>query len=612
MTIRSFARIATGAICLIFFNSNAQDQKSSGIKDVFQAQYKCKNLSFNSSSSDFGLFPFGTSSYFFSSNRPNDKGTNAKQTLNLNGLPFLDIYMVMKSGESDFTSPAALPGSSESKYNEGPVFFDPVSNSFYITRNHYNKKRSEQNRNGLNRLKIYIENIDGTTFKAFGEFQHNNDKYSVGHAALSPDGQTIYFSSDMPGGIGGSDLYACQKEGDRWSAPRNLGPAINTAGSELYPFISADGKLYFSSNGHSQQTGLDILCAEINGAEVKAPKKLGAPFNSETDDFAFYIYPDNRSGFFSSNRPGGQGDDDIYSFELDNPVINGLVLDAKSGSPMANARVKILDDALKVTELTTDAEGKFSHIGQWGGDYTVEARQEGFTPVTKSIATKKDGGKFEMEFKLVKEEYGLDGMVLSKDNNKPVAGVLVTLEAKVGGQTWTVTTDEGGSFRFGVKPNMEYLIRTEKVKFLASVTAFSTQGMAIGVKKQNVIIEELVVGKSIKVDNVYYDLGKWDIRPDAKVELDKLVELMKDNPTMEIELSSHTDSRGSDASNLSLSDKRAKAVAAYVVSKGIDAKRVTGKGYGETKLLNKCKNGVKCSDGEHQMNRRTEFKILKM
>jgi outer membrane protein OmpA-like peptidoglycan-associated protein len=588
----------------------AQD-KGKTRTDIFSNQYKLKNLSFNSLSSDFGLFPFSSSTFFFSSNRPNENGSSASLSHNYNNLPYLDIYMIGRS-DTTFTSPVALPGKAEAQFNEGPVFFDASSSTFYITRNQYDKRKSQQSRYGTNHLKIYLENIDGTTFKSFGEFQQNSADYSVGHAALSKDGQTIYFSSDMPGGFGGSDLYKCVKEGEKWGAPKNLGAAINTTGSENFPFVSDEGKLYFSSNGHAQGVGLDIYVADYSGDNYTGAKSLGKPFNSEQDDFSFYIYSDNKTGYISSNRAGGKGDDDIYSFELSNPTIKGTVREEKGGAAVRFAKIKIMDDDLKTAEVTADSAGRFEYMASWANEYTLEARMDGFISMTKSVTTAKDKSGFEVPFSLIKEEYGMEGVVLNKDKNSPVAGVLVSLVNNTTGKTTTVNTDEKGIYHFNVKPNNEYVVKAEKVKFVTASVPVSTKGMTIGVKKQNVTIEELVVGKSIKIDNVYYDKGKWDIRADAKVELDKMAKLMSENPSMEIELSSHTDSRGSDVSNLTLSDNRAKAVAAYIVSKGVSGSRVTGKGYGETKLLNTCTNTKKCAEAEHQVNRRTEFKILKI
>lgn len=602
--------LCAGLITSTFFAS-AQGNGKANTTDVTTAKYRVKNLPFNSKNSDFGLFPFGSNSFFFSSNRENENGVNAKQVYNWNNLPFLDIYVINKSGDTTFGTPIALPGDVEAKFNEGPVFYDAASNTFFITRNQYDKKKREQSRYGVNRLKIYIENIDGTTFKSFGEFEHNNSSYSVGHAALSSDGKRLYFSSDMPGGIGGVDLYVCVKEADKWGAPRNLGTAVNTIGNEMFPFIGADDKLYFSSNGFSIQTGLDIYCVERNGDEYKNLKKLDAPINSDQDDFSFYIYPDSKTGYLSSNRAGGKGDDDIYFFELDNPAINISVSDDK-GKPLPFAKVKIMDDDLKAREFTTDSSGKFKYEAKWLNDYTVMANHPGFTTASKSVKTSKDKTVFEMQFNLTKEEYGLAGLVINKDNNAGVPGASISLINKTSGKITTAVSDDNGAFNFDVKPNNDYIIKVEKSKFMTANIPVSTKGMGIGVKKQNVMLEELVVGKSIKIDNVYYDQGKWDIRADAKPELDKMVALMNENPSMEVELSSHTDSRGSDASNMTLSDKRANSVVNYIVSKGIAGKRLIAKGYGESKLLNGCINGKKCSDAEHQTNRRTEFKILKI
>ena len=598
-------------LSIISFSAIGQEPKKAEAVNMATAQYRVKDLSFNSENSDFGIFPFSANSFFFSSNRKNETSKNAQQTYNYNGLPFLDLYTIAKT-DTIFSAPVSLPGNVETKFNEGPVFFDPISSTFFITRNQYDKKKSQQSRHGVNRLKIYQENIDGTAFKSFGEFQYNSTSYSVGHAALSSDGQRIYFSSDMPGGLGGVDLYVCAKDGENWSVPKNLGNVINTSGNEMFPFVSADNKLFFSSNGHSTLAGLDIYSADIAGGDFKNLRSLGAPFNSDQDDFAFYIFPDNRSGYFSSNRAGGKGDDDIYSFELSNPVIRGVVMDEKGENKIALAKIKILDDELNVTDITTDGTGAFTFEAKPKNDYTIVAEKQGFVRGTRSVATTLGKTEFLVTFNLAREQYGLEGTVLNKDNNAGISNAEVSLIDKATGKINTTNSDEKGSFHFDVKPNLEYILRVEKQKFVTASVPVSTAGMGIGVKKQNVLLEELVVGKSIKIDNVYYDQGKWDIRPDAKIELDKMVALMNENPSMEIELSAHTDSRGSDASNMALSDNRAKAVAAYIVSKGISSSRITGKGYGESKLLNKCGNGVKCSDADHQVNRRTEFKILKI
>lgn len=612
MKHRSTALTLGIVFTLSSFVSSAQTSTGAAGTDLNTAQYRAKNVSFNSENSDFGVFPYSESNFFFSSNRKNEDGTNVSQSRNWNNQPFLDIYVITRTGDTTYSKPVALPGNKESRFNEGPIFYDPVSSTFFITRNQLEKSRREESRYGVNRLKIYMENTDGSAFKSFGEFQHNSNAYSVGHAALSPDGKQIFFCSDMPGGLGGVDIYVSTRDGNLWSPPKNLGNLVNTPGNEMFPFISAENKLYFSTNGHSTTSGLDIYSVEKDGEGYKNLRNLGTPFNSDMDDFSFYIFPGNKTGFFSSNRPGGKGDDDIYFFELNNPTIKGRVFDDK-GVRMAWARVKIMDDDLKVNEINADSSGSFVYDAKWGYDYTIVANREGYSTSTKHVMTSRGAQTtFEIKFNLSKEAYGIEGAVLNKDNNSPVSAAEISLVEKASGKITTTISDDKGAYNFSVKPNLEYLLRVEKQKFVTASVPFFTKGMAAGMKKQNVLLEELVVGKSIKIDNVYYDQGKWDIRADAKPELDKMVTLMNENPSMEVELSSHTDARGSDASNMTLSDNRAKSVVSYIVSKGIKNTRLVAKGYGESKLLNNCSNGVKCSDVEHQVNRRTEFKILKI
>ncbi len=595
------------------FNITIAQEKSASkaVVDISTSQYQIKNLAFNSTFSDFGLFPYNSSNFFFSSNRENENTVNAKASLNYNNLPFLDIYVIVKNSDTSFSAPFALPGNKETRFNEGPIFFDAVSNSFFITRNQFDKSRRQQSRKGVNRLKLYIENIEGSSFKNFGEFEYNSNLYSVGHAALTPDGKKIFFSSDMPGGMGGPDLYVCTKDGDNWSKPRNLGNAINTSGNEMFPFVSADGKLYFSSNGHSTQSGLDIFSAEIKGDDFINVKVLGQPFNSDQDDFSFYIYPDNKSGYFSSDRAGGKGDDDIYSFALSNPILKGVVYDEKGIALLPFVKIKIMDDDLNVTELVTDSLGTFEYEAAPKTDYIITAHISGYVQAKKTANTS-GKSRVDLVFNLIKEDYGIEGSVLNKDNRSGIQGAIITLIEKKTKKIITTISDSKGHFNLNVEKDKEYTLRIEKSKFMTSNSDISTKDMKIGVVKKEVLMDELVVGKSIKIENVYYDVAKWNIRADAKIELDKMVELMNENPGMEVELSAHTDSQGSNASNLKLSDSRAKAVAAYIISKGITASRVTGRGYGENKLLNNCSNGVKCSEAEHQINRRTEFTILKL
>jgi len=324
------------------------------------AQYKITNLTINSENSDFGFFPFSNETFFFASNRKNR--TYSRHTYNWNNQPFLDLYTVKRNADSTFASPQPIRGDVNSRYHEGPIFVDASNNTLYVTRNNYNKNKFQKSKEGVNKLKLYMVNPDGDSSKTFSDFVYNNNEYSVGHATLSKDGQRLYFVSDMPGGIGGTDIYVSIKEDGKWGAAKNLGKEINTEGNEMFPFISGDDELYFSSNGFSGLGGLDIYVANRENAEFRTPKNLGYPINSNTDDFSFYISTDKKSGYFSSNRSDGKGDDDIYSFNKklkQVPVLIGRVTD-EYNQPVSGAKIFLKDfDGNIVKEINADEKGMY-------------------------------------------------------------------------------------------------------------------------------------------------------------------------------------------------------------------------------------------------------------
>ncbi|TCD18091.1 flagellar motor protein MotB [Pedobacter psychrodurus] len=360
-------------------------------------------------------------------------------------------------------------------------------------------------------------------------FAYNNvNGYSVGDPFITTDGNSLYFASNMPGGLGGTDIYVCLKtDAGEWGKPVNL-KEVNTEGNERSPVFDEKDNFYFSSDGRVGMGGLDVYQALREKGKIGQIENMGYPFNSPQDDFGFSLNEKGGIVYLSSNREGGLGSDDIYTIDQ----------------------------------------------------------------------------KMILAFKL-------EGRVFDKDSNQPIAGALVTL-AKVNGTVLKTETDENGGYRFNLAKESEYNVSAEKTNYRSDVENLATIGLTTSsVLTQNLYLEAIVMNKAIKLENIYYDFDKWNIRPDAAVELDKLVKIMTDNPTIWIELSSHTDSRGKDSYNLTLSQKRAESAVAYIISRGIDKNRITAKGYGETQLLNKCSNGVDCSDEAHQLNRRTEFKIVK-
>ncbi|MND37082.1 Outer membrane protein P5 precursor [compost metagenome] len=505
-----------------------------------------KNLdSINTPKSEWGAWAINDSVIVYTAERAPfvDK---RKGTYSRTGQPYLGIYerdLYAKEKSKPFDRQFIV-----SNYHSGPLLINAAHNLIYITRTYNDSKTiREFNSNngrisGIRRLELWYSEKKEGHWSDLKPFKYNNpENYSVGHAALSKDGNTLYFVSDMPGTLGKTDIWYCTKLNDgSWSSPVNCGFQINTDQEELFPTIGTAGELYFSSTGRLGMGGLDIFKAIGEKSTWKEVTNMRFPVNSVTDDFLFTPTSDT-TGFLSSDRRGGKGSDDIYSY---------LIL------PPPPPPVKEV-----IVEEVVLANNKFV------------------------------------------------GIVVNKLTSKPLVNVSVTVDNK--GEQDTAITDDRGRFGFELKPGEECSVKAEKEGFLSD----HKNGLKY-VKLQespSVVIlqlDSIILNKAIKLEHIYYDSGKWNLKPKSKTELNKLVALLTENPTIKIELSSHTDSRSSDKANLILSQKRAKTAVDYIISKGIAKDRLVAKGYGETKLLNKCKNGVKCSNAAHQMNRRTEIAIL--
>ena len=396
-----------------------------------------------------------------------------------------------------------------------------------------------------NLLKIFQAQYINGKWAALEPFYLNSPDYSVGHPAISPDGKILCFASNMPGGQGGSDLWMCVRNETGWSAPQNLGPEINTAGDEVFPSLQADGSLIFASDMLPGFGGLDIFFARHQDNKWVKPENAGLPLNSSYDDFAMNYAPGTKIGFFSSNRPGGQGSDDIYAFrELEKPE-----------PPKPEPPSPVVIEPPKPMFIT--------------------------------------------------------GLVKDKKSLLPVEGATLFVYFPREGKVRIVKTGADGTFRMEVKEPAELSLKAMKPKYISDCETFSLAEVKPGetlTAPRELLLDKLEVNKVFKIDNIYYDFDKFNIREDAKPELDKLVRIMKENP-INVELGSHTDSRGSSVYNERLSQNRAQSAVDYIVSQDINASRITAKGYGERQLVNKCSDGVKCSDAEHQANRRTEFKV---
>ncbi len=573
------------------------------------ANIKIWRLPFNSEESDYAPGIYGNDVVFASSRtyssfvRRKHSWTDEK---------FVSLFKV--SATDGYSNPEPFAPELKTKLNTGPFTFSADGKEIYYTANNPKAKSDK----GYKNLKILSAKSENEKWKRTDKFSYNSKDYAHAHPALSPDGKILYFASNRPGGFGGMDLYMSKLMSDNtWGEPVNMGPLVNTKGDELFPFITTDYKLYFASNGHGGLGGLDIYSYDILAADKKA-QNPGAPLNSSGDDFGLVFFPDSTKGFFSSDRGNNGINDDIYSVNL-RPA-KGLkihVVDSLSGIAIAGSELKLFTPQFRDPILPLSGTGIFSVELEQNTIYTATATAQNYQ--MKNAALSNVDPKETFIIKLAKfNTCTLQGTITNKDNGEKIDSAWVTISNRLTGQALAkIITDSNGFYKYNaVVRGIVYDIKVNKDKFFAGEAQLDTRTVECGIAGKadigfvkDIQMAPIIIGKAIKIDNIYFDLGKWNIRKDAALELDKIVSLMIENPDIIIELGSHTDSRGSDASNMTLSDKRAKSSAAYIVSKGIASDRIIGQGYGESMLVNECSNGVSCSEEMHQQNRRTEFKV---
>ncbi len=574
--------------------------------------YKIELAAFNSSADDYSPTYF-QDGLVFSSNRSQFKLIKRKHGWNNKG--FHELYYVSNPEDSAIRT-SLFNRQINTRYHEGPaVFYDDDEKAFF-TRNNFNGKKVKKANNEVINLQLYMAQRSSKDSKWDKPilFSHNGRDFSTGHPTLSSDEKTLYFASTRPGGQGGVDLYRSHYEDDQWSEPVNLGPEINTPGDEMFPHIHND-TLYFSSNGHYGLGGLDIYMIDLNDS-ASTVKNLGVPVNSSKDDFGFILSDNDTTGYFTSNKPGGIGNDDIYSITVRYPkkpesvFINGIVVDQRSGEPLSNADVYLSTDGGDSIKVTTQADGNFTFELDWDKNYSFTAMKADWSTGQDIASTFDD--ELDKTFLTIplRELLVIKGDLVNPEDGKPVSDALLTFTETTTGKVDSVRTTEEGILYFIAQPGAEYDVFLQKRGFFNFRTRVSAGNDPAGVIKFDLEMEQIVIGKAIRIENIYFDLNKSDIRSDAAIELDKIVSMMRDNPDIKIELGSHTDSRGGDDYNLALSDRRARSSAAYIISRGISEDRITGKGFGETQLVNGCEDGVSCSAEQHQENRRTDFKVV--
>ncbi|MDD3722822.1 MAG: OmpA family protein [Lutibacter sp.] len=490
--------------------------------------YVINKVSINTKYSDFGTSYFGNKLVFASTR-------NSGKMYDWNNQPYLDLFQCDITENQNLNNVVPFSGSINTDMHESSAVFTKDGKTMYFTRNNSDSDKKRRNKNKVTHLKIYKAQFVNNKWTNITELPINSDDYSIEHPALSPDEKQLYFASDMSGTIGSFDLFVADINADgTYGTPKNLGPKINTEHREQFPFVSSDNILYFASDGHFGMGGLDIFKSEISDEKFSTPINLGNAINSNLDDFSFVVDDANEKGYFSSNREGGVGDDDIYQFTKEKTyVIHGLVQNKNNLALLPGSLVSLLDKNNNlINEMVVGEDAKYSFDIENNKSYKIKGTLKLYVPTIVEFSSDARGG---------------------------------------------------------INKNIQLLIESyDDVE-------------------QNIVTDN---GKTqIKINPIYFDFDKWNIRPDAALELNNVLELLKRHPEMQLKIDAHADARGSDEYNMILSRKRAKSVMDYLISRGILENKLKSEGYGETQPLNNCVEPNMCSEADYSINSRCEFVI---
>jgi len=540
-----------------------------------------------------------------------DSFSMVKNTYDWNNQPFLDLYNTKPGfGPNEKDSRSAF-SSVNTRFHEGAVSFTSDFSTMYFTRNNFLNGRLMTMPDGTNNLKIFISDFNGKEWKNIRSFPFNSDRYSVGHPALSADNKTLYFISDMPGGYGETDIYKSEWVNGSWGNPVNLGETINTSGKEMFTYVDKEGILYFSSNGHPGNGGLDVFAAKLEKPGTYKVINVVSPINSPYDDFGLVINNDSLTGYFTSNRSGGKGDDDIYSFVINKIDLRVLVYDDRSKAILPGSKVSLtIQNGKLIDSKVADKNGAVEFSVKPKTKYQLIAENTTYRTETKDIQIK--GSLFDFmqqEDIYLKQAFPyLTIEVIDKESGLIIPNAIVDISE--GKYDESELEDSNGVIKMKLNESTNYTFYATAEEYFDKTVKFSSVGKGPGEYSMTIELEKLSTGKQFTLDDLYYDLDKYNIRPDAAIVLDKLAKILIDNPEVRIEIGSHTDSRATAEYNMKLSQNRSESVMAYLIGKGIAKSRLVAKGYGETQLINKCSDGVNCPEVDHQANRRTVIEIL--
>ncbi|MCF8237727.1 MAG: OmpA family protein [Saprospiraceae bacterium] len=586
------------------------------------------------------------------------------------GETYFELYYTRVDPNGTPVEPEIFSGQLNSQLHEGPVAFSRNGDQIFFTSNNQKHGLQRADDQGRVRLKIYTAQRGNQDWENVTELPFNADEYSSQHPSLSRDGKRLFFASDRPGGYGGYDIWFVDRTTGGWSDPVNLGPAINSKGNEVFPFIHYSGYLFYSSDGSYEGLGgLDIFSVNTRNLPDAHPQIFSAPFNTPFDDLGFVLEDDGLHGFFSSDRPGGVGKDDIYQFEsayslagdLDNFVARTMVeiVDETTGQPIPDASIFILEkDAygfvsgetifdmalapeasapdkltlnlvrkktldLNAPDTRSDASGMALSQMKIDQNYLILVSKPGYITKEFSYTSPPEPTADEIVIRVRPQDcFLLEGRVKNQKTGVLMAHVPVMIEMPDGTPVY-LESDINGTFSYCLSEAADYSLSANKEGYIPGRSRVSTSNGNYaetrktellllpfsGTPVETAVAKPIGEGSVIVLENLYYDYNKSSLRPGAANELDVVYDLLKKYPSMEIELGAHTDCRGSDKFNQRLSESRAAAAKNYLVSRGIQPARITAVGYGETMLRNQCTEGVNCTEEQHQYNRRTEILI---
>ncbi|MCR9290876.1 MAG: OmpA family protein [Bacteroidetes bacterium] len=668
-------------------------QKNAGIFEVIHTD-------FNSDLDDFGP-AYYKNGLVFASDR--DKNPIVDRKHNWTGNPFLELYYVdvrQTGSESEedpcgdfiFGRPEKFSNEINSKFHDATVAFSKDGDEIYFTRNNFINGKKEEDDEGIIKLKIFYAKTAGEgQWQDLEDLPINSNEYNVAHPALSADGKKLFFASDMPGGFGGMDIYLSEREGGKWGPPINLGPEVNTEGHEIFPYVALDNRVYFASDGLIGLGGLDIYFVEEKEEGIySSPENLGFPINTIADDFGILFDDAGTCGYLSSDRAGGAGGDDLYTFKKTAVPVEIFVFDEKTGLPIEGASVFL--NCQEESYITNDM-GKVIFDMKLNKCCDFTAAMEGYDENQKEGCTKDISlsDRLIVEIPLTPQaNFELEGIVFDDGSGLPMEEAVVELTNDCDDTVAELITDESGRYYFKLEKDCCYKVKARKEGYLAAwkediCTKDMTSDESIkanlhlqptilnitdGTEEPPVTIleneytvynpatemwydketgeiadKEYPDGKTYEKGgltdiwvpsdghkddlkkgagtdenvttvivpyllHIYYDFNEAYLREDAMPELEKLEKTLSENEDYIIEIGSHTDARGSNHYNMRLSQRRAEAVVKWLVERGVDRDRLVPRGYGETVTVNDCVNNVRCAEGEHQLNRRTEFKVI--